>query len=89
MRKLLVLFGLAGAAAAVAKKFSQPKPVWHTPETGGSGTRASEGADGPADDAADDAAGSAPDEALADAAEAPHGVTTPDAPLEKVDLKDD
>ena len=43
----------------------------------------------PADEAAaegDDAGGSGPDEALADAAEEPHPVTTPDAPAETVEV---
>jgi hypothetical protein len=50
------------------------------------------GADDPmaklADDGgeADDPAGASPDEALADAAEAPHAVTTPDDPAEVVEL---
>ena len=41
----------------------------------------------PAADAADDSAGSSPDEALADQAEAPHEVTTPDDPAEVVEIK--
>lgn len=39
--------------------------------------------------AAEDAAGSSPDEAIADLAEAPHPVTTPDHPAEVVALEDD
>jgi hypothetical protein len=35
---------------------------------------------------ADDTGGSSPDEALADQAEAPHPVTTPDDPAEVVSL---
>jgi hypothetical protein len=69
MRKVFVLFGLAGAAAFAAKKFSDhQQPVWHTPDT---------------DAAADDASGATPDEALSDSVEEPHVPTTPDAPLEQ------
>ena len=76
MRKLLVLAGLAGAAAVVVKKLKdqQAEPVWHTPDTD-------------ADTYADDAAGASPDEALSDAVEEPHVATTPDAPLEETKLK--
>ena len=34
----------------------------------------------------DDAAGSSPDEAVSDAVEAPHAVTTPDEPVEEVEI---
>jgi hypothetical protein len=37
----------------------------------------------------DDQGGSSPDEALADQAEAPHPVTTPDHPAEVVSLDED
>ena len=36
----------------------------------------------------DDAAGATPGEAIADAAEEPHPVTTPDEPAEVVDVED-
>ncbi|MEO5661675.1 MAG: hypothetical protein ABIR39_00190 [Nocardioides sp.] len=39
-------------------------------------------------DSADDVAGSDPSEAISDAAEAPHDVTTPDAPAEIIDVDD-
>ena len=76
MRKLLVLFGLAGVAALVAKKLQQQEPVWHTPDTD-------------ADWTADDAAGSSPDEALADAAVEPHEATSPDAPVQETVVDDE
>ena len=40
-----------------------------------------------ADEAADDSAGASPDEALSDAVEEPHEVTTPDEPAEVVDVE--
>ncbi len=47
-------------------------------------------ADGPVDGAtgSDDATGATPGEALSDAVEEPHAVTTPDAPAEDVDVSD-
>ncbi len=48
------------------------------------------GDEAPADEATaegDDAGGSAPDEALADAADGPHPVTTPDAPADTVEVE--
>jgi hypothetical protein len=82
MRKLLVLAGLAGAAAVVVKKLKdeQAEPVWHTPDTDPDTATVPEAH-------ADDAAGSSPDEALADSVEEPHVATTPDAPLEETKLK--
>ena len=79
MRKLLVLAGLAGAVAVVAKKLKdqQAQPVWHTPDTD------------PEPASADDAAGSSPDEALADSVEEPHVPTTPDAPLQEEEIRED
>jgi hypothetical protein len=84
MRKLFVLAGLAGVAAVVAKKLKEQKaqPVWHTPDT----DPESEPPLSVVPDVADDAAGAGPDEELADAAEGPHGATTPDAPLEENDV---
>ena len=84
MRKLLVLAGLAGAAAVVAKKVrsQQTQPVWHTPDTDPATLSV---VPDPAEPA-DDAGGAGPDEALADAVEEPHEVTTPDAPLEETPI---
>jgi len=39
-------------------------------------------------DTADDEGGASPDEAIADQAEAPHPVTTPDEPASVVDVED-
>lgn len=41
-----------------------------------------------ADPLTDDPGGASPDEALADAAEAPHAVTTPDEPADVIDIED-
>ena len=43
---------------------------------------------GAAADTDDDTGGASPDEAVADQAEAPHAVTTPDEPADVVDLDD-
>ena len=93
MRKLLVLAGLAGAAAVVAKKIrsQQAQPVWHTPDTDPEPSLSVVPDPEPARPAesaepADDAGGAGLDEALADAGEEPHEVTTPDAPLTETEI---
>jgi vacuolar-type H+-ATPase subunit H len=97
-RKLLVLLGLSGLGYAAFKKFGskQPTTSWQSSYTpppapaptpaggpvagGGVGAhRADEG--GP-----DDTAASDPGEAVSDAADAPHDATTPDNPVEEVDV---
>lgn len=86
MRKLLVLGGLAAAAAVVAKRLTtREHDLWHTPDTD-----ADTGPERPYAPAApaDDSAGASPDEALADAAEAPHAVTDPDHPLAEEPVDD-
>jgi hypothetical protein len=88
MRKILIVLGLAGVAAAVAKKLAdkKPGPVWHTPDTDAEPVVRAVPDESPGP-VADDAAGAAPDEAAADALEEPHVPTTPDAPAEQVDLE--
>jgi len=88
MRKLLVLAGLAGAAAVVVKKIQsqQAQPVWHTPDTDPATLSVVPDPEPETAEPADDAAGAGPDEALADAVEEPHVATTPDAPLEEVEI---
>jgi hypothetical protein len=84
MRKLLVLAALAGAAAVAAKKFmGRSQPVWHTPDTDAT----TEPVMSVVPDPSDDVAGASPDEALADAAEEPHRVTTPDSPLQETEVE--
>lgn len=103
LRTFLVVLGLGGIAAAIAKKLSdreattawqssyQPTPATPTPAP-------APAAAAPASDetptataaaaaAAADEGGSAPDEAAADAAEHPHAATTPDQPAEEVNLE--
>ena len=88
-RKLLLLALVVGAVALAAKKLLGDRKAaslssgWvEAPTTAGKHASA------PASEtpAADDAAGATPDEALADATEEPHPVTTPDAPAEVVEL---
>lgn len=98
-RKVLVLGLIAGGAAIAVKALQsdkgdnwqstytpppppapKPTPVAETPVP--------EHAAAP-EKPADDATGATPGEALADAAETPHPVTTPDDPAEVVDIKDD
>jgi len=91
IRKLLLLSLLAGAGVALARKLRSGGPDWQSPAPG---KHAAPQADEPQADqpvephAADDASGASPDEALADAAEEPHPVTTPDSPAEVVELDD-
>ncbi|HEU5036066.1 MAG TPA: hypothetical protein VFT70_03605 [Nocardioides sp.] len=80
LRKLLLLTGLAAAAAFVAKKLqggneSQNWQSSYTPT--------------PAPRPANEEGGASPDEAIADSAEAPHPVTTPDEPADVVDIDDE
>lgn len=90
MRKLLVLGGLAAAAAFVAKKLTaDEQSVWHTPDTDPEPYEPPEPPLSVVPEAADDAAGASPDEALADSVEEPHAATTPDAPLSETPVKDD
>lgn len=91
LRKLLLLTLVVGGVALAAKQLLGRRKAdslssgWvEAPATPGkhASTPASEAP------AADDAAGATPDEALADATEEPHPVTTPDAPAEVVELTD-
>jgi vacuolar-type H+-ATPase subunit H len=93
LRNLLVLLGLGGVVAFVAKKLSareattawqssyQPSPASTTSTTAAAGAATSGAV------LTDDEGASAPDEALADATETPHAATTPDHPAEEVHLK--
>ena len=95
-RTLLVLLGLSGLGYAAYKKFGakQPTTSWQSSYTpppapaptpaggpvagGGVGAHRAEGAD--------DVAASDPGEAVSDAADVPHDATTPDNPVEDVDV---
>lgn len=79
LKKLLILTGIAAAAAFIAKKLqgSPESQNWQSSYT-----------PTPAPRPADDAGGATPTEAIADSTEAPHPVTTPDEPAEVVDVED-
>ena len=94
-RKLLVLLGLGGLGFAAYKKFGgkQPTTTWQssytpppapTPPPAG-GPVAGEGAHR-ADATPDDSAASDPAEAASDATDVPHDATTPDKPVEEIDV---
>ena len=88
LKKLLLFGGLAAAAGFAVKKLQGDKASdnWQSSYVPSPPPPA------PApvpDAAADDASGSSPDEAVADAAEAPHPVTTPDDPAETVTIDED
>jgi hypothetical protein len=90
MRKLLMLALVAAAGVVVTKKVTAGEPGWQSadveppapPDPGKHAAPVTEESH-----EADDAAGATPDEALADAAEEPHDVTTPDDPAEVVELE--
>jgi vacuolar-type H+-ATPase subunit H len=96
-RKLLVLLGLSGLGYAAFKKFGSKQPTtnWQssytpppapTPSPAG-GPVATGGVGAHRLDAeADDTAASDPSEAASDAADVPHDATTPDNPVEEVDV---
>lgn len=98
-KRLLLVGALAAIGTVVFKKVrgedpadnwqssyvpAPPPPAPAAPDAAAP-TDSDEGAEVDAAEA-DDAAGSSPDEALADAAEEPHPVTTPDAPADVVEL---
>jgi hypothetical protein len=91
LRNFLVILGLGGAIAFVAKKLSDrpSSTTWEsnytpapapTPPTSAAGSHRAEGE-------GDDQGGSSPDVAKADAAAEPHEATTPDNPAETIDVK--
>ncbi len=95
-RKLLVITGVAALLGFVVKKLSSrgQQDNWQSSYTPPPPPKAS---DTPIFDAAaaasddeptpNDEGGAGPDEALADAAEAPHAVTTPDEPADVVEVQ--
>jgi vacuolar-type H+-ATPase subunit H len=96
-RKLLVLLGLGGLGYAAYKKFGgkQPTTTWQSsytpppaptpPPAGGPVAGAGAGAHR-ADATPDDSAASDPAEAASDATDVPHDATTPDKPVEEIDV---
>jgi hypothetical protein len=85
LKKLLILTGIAAAAAFVVSRLrgGQESQNW---QSSYSPTPAPTPASVPRTE--DDEAGASPGEALADQAEAPHAVTTPDDPADVVDVDD-
>ena len=91
LRNFLVVLGLGGLVAFVAKKLSDrpssttwesnytPAPAPTTPTSAAGAHRA--------EDEGNDQGGSSPDVAMADAAAEPHEATTPDNPAETIDVK--
>lgn len=79
-RKALVLLGLAGLGFAAVKKFTgQDSQAWET-------SYQPKPAPAPGAPPLHDAAAATPDEALSDAADAPHAASTPDRPAETIDV---
>jgi vacuolar-type H+-ATPase subunit H len=97
-RKLLLLLALGGVAFAAFKKLGSKQPTtnWQssytpppapTPADGGGPVAGTAGAAGAhRADEGDDTAASDPAEAASDATDVPHGTTTPDAPVEEIDV---
>lgn len=83
LKKLALFAAVAGAVGFIAKKLQGGKETdnWQS-------SYVPKPAPAPAPAPVEDAGGSAPDEAIADAAEEPHPVTTPEDPAEVVDLAD-
>jgi vacuolar-type H+-ATPase subunit H len=97
-RKILVITGIAALLGFVAKKLASrgQQDNWQSsytppppPGQQASDTPIFDAAAAASDDeiAPDDEGGAGPDEALADAAEAPHAVTTPDEPADVVEVE--
>lgn len=80
-RKALLLLGLAGLGFAAVKKLTgQDSQAWET------SYQPTPPAPAPAAAPVHDTAAATPDEALADAAETPHAVSTPDQPADTIDV---
>ena len=96
LKTLLLITGLAGIAAFVYKKVTSSDDSWQSAYTpappeqtapapaGGLSAAALDEMDESAP--GDDGGGASPDEALADSATEPHAVTTPEHPVESVQL---
>jgi hypothetical protein len=80
LRKLLIFTGIAAVAAFVVKRMQSggESDNWQSSYTPTPAPRSAE----------EDSGGASPDEAIADSAEAPHSVTTPDDPADVVDVDD-
>lgn len=104
LKKLLLLTGLLAVAGFVAKTFRDrqatdnwessyvppaPAPVRVPSPTDGLADPLNDPLPGQAGVAGDDPGGAGPDEAMSDAVESPHAVTTPDDPADVVDVDSD
>lgn len=89
LKKILLFGGLAAAAGFAVKKLQGDKASdnWQSSYVPSPPPQAA--APVPVPDSADDVSGSSPDEAVSDAAEAPHPVTTPDDPADTVTIDED
>ncbi|WP_134740578.1 DLW-39 family protein [Nocardioides sp. 503] len=92
LKKFLLFAGIAGVVAFVAKKLQGGDAAADNWQSSYVPSPAPTPAPAPTDTATvpptDDPGGSSPDEALADLAETPHPVTTPDEPAEVVEVED-
>jgi vacuolar-type H+-ATPase subunit H len=88
-RNFLLVLGLGGVVAFVAKKLSDrpSTTTWESSPTPAPAPAAPAGAHKAEPFGADDQGGSSPDVAAADAAAEPHAATTPDNPAETIDVK--
>ncbi len=89
LKKVLLLGGLLAVGGVVLQKLrgSSDSDNWQSSYTPTPPPTATTPTAVP--DAGDDGAGSSPDEALADAAEEPHPVSTPDDPAEVISVDED
>ena len=92
LKKIALFAAIAGAVGFVAKKLQgggAKQDTWqssYVPKPAPAAPAAPTPAASPAASPVKDAGGSAPDEAISDAADDPHPVTTPDEPAEVVDI---
>lgn len=91
VRKFVLVIGVGGVVAAVAKKLSdrQASTAWqsaYTPPAPTTPVTPSPPQAGAHKAEADDEGGASPDVAVADSAAGPHATSTPDNPAEEVDL---
>jgi cell division septum initiation protein DivIVA len=89
-KKLLLLSGLAAIAAFVAKKLrgSGQSDNWQSSYTPSPAPTPTATPPVGAAETPDDVGGSSPDEAIADQAESPHPITTPDDPAQVIDVEE-
>lgn len=88
LKRFVLIAGVAGGVAFLAKKLQgggSTADNWQSSYTPSPAPTAAPTPAAPVEDSA----GSSPDEALADAAESAHPVTTPDEPAEVVDVEPD